>query len=123
MEKIVVTVLLSYATVPFLVQIYRKRATADWNAYAIVAIIDLAKDHPRNPAIPAWLSESYRESIAELAQMGLAELQRVKDPDLVRAILSVIAIWKGARTHARVLINFSESEVRELAEPILGNPW
>jgi len=36
-------------------------------------------------------------------------------------MLSVIAIWKGARTHARMLLDFSEDEILDLEEQALGN--
>ena len=78
----------SYATVPFLVRIYRQRAIPDWNAYAIVATIELARDNPANPRVPEWLLEPYQESIAELAQLGLLELPGATDSLLVRAALS-----------------------------------
>jgi hypothetical protein len=110
----------SYATVPFLIPAYRERVTPDWNVYAMVATIELARDNPSNPHVPGWLLDSYQHSIAELAQIGLVELQRTNDPDLIRAILSILSLWKGARTYARMLIEFSESEVRELEEQVLG---
>ena len=110
----------SYATIPFLIDRYRRLAIPDWNAYALVATIDLARDNPANPHVPDWLQDAYEKSIAELAQLGLVELQRATDPNLVRAILSVVALWKGARTYARMLIEFSEPEVRELEEQAFG---
>src|SRR5579863_1227359 len=41
----------SYAAVPHLVRIYRKRGVVDWNTYAIVAVIELARDERNNPEI------------------------------------------------------------------------
>ena len=110
----------SYATVPFLIHCYHQLATPDWNAYAIVATIDLARDNSVNPRVPDWLQDAYEKSITELAQLGLVELQQTTDPNLVRAILSVVALWKNARTYARMLIEFSEPEVRELEEQAFG---
>jgi hypothetical protein len=49
----------SYAAVPHLVSIYGKRPSADWNVYAIVAIIELARKHGSNPDVPTWLDSSY----------------------------------------------------------------
>jgi hypothetical protein len=39
----------SYASVPHIVRIYRQRGVVDWNTYAIVAIIDLARTKGNNP--------------------------------------------------------------------------
>jgi len=46
----------SYAAVPHPVRIYHKRAVIDWKTYAIVAVIELARDERKNPEIPQWLS-------------------------------------------------------------------
>jgi hypothetical protein len=111
----------SYATVPFLVHAYRQRAVPDWNAYAIVATVELARDNPSNPPVPDWLLNPYQESIIELARYGLHELSQTNDPLLVRSILSVVALWKSARTYARMLIEFDESEITELEQQAFGN--
>ena len=110
----------SYATVPFLVRGYRQLDPPKWNVFALVATIELAREHPSNPRVPDWLLDAYQESIGDLAQIGLVELKQTNDPDLVRGILSLVALWKGARMYARMLIEFSESEVRELEEQTFG---
>ena len=111
----------SYACVPELVRIYRERNELDWNAYAIVATIELARDSVRNPPLPAWLEPDYKAALAELARIGLTELQRAENKEMVRGILAVLALWKGARTYARILIDFSEDEVLELETLSAGN--
>jgi hypothetical protein len=60
----------SYAAVPELVRIHRNGGAADWNLYAMVAIIELARTEPQNPELPDWLRDDYLRSIQELAQMG-----------------------------------------------------
>jgi hypothetical protein len=42
----------SYAAVPIIVESYQKRGVIDWNAYAIVAIIELARNERDNPDVP-----------------------------------------------------------------------
>jgi hypothetical protein len=103
----------SYAAVPHLVRIYWERPTADWNVYAIVAVIELARKHGKNPDVPTWLNSSYFQAIQDLANLGPQELHQAQDPELVRAILSVIAIAKGIRTHAKFLLEYSEDELLE----------
>ncbi len=44
----------SYACVPHLVRIHEARGMPDWNTYAIVATIDLARDRRRNPTMLCW---------------------------------------------------------------------
>ena len=60
----------SYAAVPHLVRIYRKRGIIDWDTYAIVAVIELARDDGKNPKVPKWLENDYFRAIRELAEVG-----------------------------------------------------
>ena len=101
----------SYAAIPHIVRIHRKRGLVDWNTYAIVAVIDLARTQRENPKLPEGLESEYFAAIGELAAIGSVEILRTEDPDVARAILSVIAIGKNLRTHARFLIEYSEDEL------------
>ena len=105
----------SYAVIPRLVRIHRMRdAVDDWNTYAIVAIIELARTETRNPKIPEWLEKDYFRAIEELAEVGLADILRTKEPEAVGAMLSVIAISKGLRNHGRFLVKYSEDEMLDM---------
>lgn len=110
----------SYAAVPHLVRIHRQRELVDWNTYAIVAIIELARDNPRNPPVPNWLEEGYTKALRELSALGTTEILKTTDVETVRAILSIIALAKGARTHAKFLIKYSEHEMLEFESKTLG---
>jgi hypothetical protein len=104
----------SYAAVPHLVRIYRKRGVIDWNTYAIVAVIELARHSGKNPEIPQWLKEDYLQAIRELAEVGAVEVLQTKGLEEIRAILSILAISAGARTHAKFLIDYSAEELLEM---------
>lgn len=104
----------SYAAVPHLVRIHRARGVPDWNTYAIVATIDLARDRSGNPPVPSWLGAEYAGAIERLAELALSELPRATDVETTRSMLSILALWKGARTYARVLVELSEDEIVEL---------
>ena len=104
----------SYAAVPLLVAIYRKRGVIDWNTYAIVAAIELARTNEDNPELPEWLKVEYFRAIRELAEIGAAELFRTDNVEAARAILSVIAIAKNLRTQAKILIKYTEDELLEI---------
>jgi len=101
----------SFAAVPHLVRIHRMRGMADWNTYAIGAIIELARNQGKNPDVPKWLKGDYFRAIRELAEIGATEIFRTGDADEVRAILSIMAIEKGLRNHGRFLLNYSEDEL------------
>jgi hypothetical protein len=104
----------SYAAVPLLVDVHRRRGVADWNTYAIVSIIELARTENRNPEVPVWLWEDYSIAIQDLAKIGMTEIANASDVESVRAILSVIALAKGLRTHAKFLVEYAEDELREI---------
>ena len=103
----------SYAAVPHLVRIYRERGLLDWNTYAIVVVIELARDSGKNPEVPKWLQEDYFQAIRELAAVGAVEVLRARDAEDIRATLSILAIAAGLRTHARFLLNYSDGELLE----------
>ena len=104
----------SFAAVPFLIESYRKRRVLDWNTYAIVAIIELARNEGKNPDVPEWIADDYFKAIGNLAEIGAKEVLQAETAEDVRAILSVIAINKGLRIHGRVLVNYSEDELMEI---------
>jgi len=103
-----------YAAVPQLVRIYRERGPVDWNTYALVAIIESARTERENPKVPEWLEKDYFDALRELAKIGMSDILRTKEPQAVRAILSVVAIANGLRTHGRFLIQYSEDELLNL---------
>lgn len=111
----------SYAAVPHLVRIYRRQRGNRWKTFGLVALIELARGKDTNPEVPSWLKQDYFEAIQDLAGIGSAEVINENDPDAVRAILSVIAIAKGARTHARFLFEYSDAEMNDLEEQLPGN--
>jgi hypothetical protein len=104
----------SFAAVPFLVRIYQERGVIGWNTYALVAIIELARTEGKNPDVPEWVAEDYFRTIRELAEIGTKEVMLAEAADDVCAILSVIAIEKGLRTHGRFLVNYSEAEMIDI---------
>ena len=104
----------SYAAVPHLVRIYRQRGVVDWNTYALVAVIELARDSGKNPEVPEWLKKDYFRALRDLAETGAAEVLKAKDSEDIRAILSILAIAAGVRTHAKFIINYSAEELQEM---------
>ena len=100
----------SFAAVPHLVRIYRSSGKIGWNTYAIVAIIELARNVGQNPDVPSWLSQDYFAAIRELAEIGAGEIMRSEDSDTSRAILSILALEHGLRTYAEILLKYSEEE-------------
>jgi hypothetical protein len=90
----------------------------DWNTYAIVAIVELARGRGENPHLPKWLEAGYFDAIRELAEIGVVEYWHAKEPGEIRAILSILAIQQGARTHAKFLVEYSEEELLDLESQV-----
>jgi len=80
----------------------------------MVAIIELAREKGNNPEVPKWLEDDYHRAIRELAEVGATEISGTEDPETARAILSVIAIAKGLRTHGKFLVEYSEDELLDI---------
>ncbi|HTW60728.1 MAG TPA: hypothetical protein VMD55_02910 [Terracidiphilus sp.] len=105
----------SFAAIPEIVRSYCDRGVPDGNAYAMIAVIELARSKGENPDVPEWLREEYFAAISALAERGYSELKRTEDADLCCAILGVLAIEKGLRNLARLLFDFSETELANLS--------
>jgi hypothetical protein len=88
----------------------------------MAAIIEVARAERGNPEVPDWLQEEYFRSIQELAETGAKEILRADDSEAIRAILSVIAIAKGLRTHGKFLVEYSEDELQTKAEALWWVP-
>lgn len=112
----------SYVAVPHLVRIHRLRAKADWNTYAIVATIELARGKGGNPDVLEGDRFAYQAALCDLAACGLQELPNARDRETVRSILAILAIVYGATTYGRILVEFTEDEVRELEKQAFGEP-
>src|SRR5438094_414545 len=111
----------SFAAVPHLVRIHKKRGVVDWNTYALVATVELARADRGNPDVPEWCRKDYDNALRELAEIGLQELPRATDLEAARSILAVLAIVYGARTYGRILTEFSEGEILELEKQAFGD--
>jgi hypothetical protein len=112
----------SLVAVPHLVRIHRQHGIPDWNTYALVATIELARGRDDNPDVPDWCRGAYDQALRHLAKTGLEELPHAADQETVRSILGILAIVHGARTYGRLLIEFTEDEVSELEEQAFGSP-
>jgi hypothetical protein len=109
-----------YPAIPHLVRIHRQRGVVDWNTYNLTAAVELARGTGRNPDVPEWTRESYENALRELGRLGLEELPRTRDPEIVQSILGLLAIVHGARTYGRILSEFTEDEVLELERMASG---
>lgn len=85
----------AYASVPALTEIVENAPAADWNAYAMLALIEEARHAPHNPPLPAPWIEPYRAAWSTLTKSALRDLASAGDDVTVRSILAVLAHAKG----------------------------
>ena len=104
----------SFVAVPHLVRIHKLRGIPDWNTYLIASIIELARDNPRNPKLPADFEKPYETAWTQLVEIGLRALKLAEGLPLVTGIIGVLAIAKGQRTIGQLAIEFTEDERAEL---------
>ena len=106
----------AFAAVPHLVRIDAGRDGVDWNIYAFVASVELARGVGQNPDVPAWARRAYELALRTLADRASKELPRAGDQSASRSILAFLAIVYGARIYGRVLLEYSEAELTALHE-------
>lgn len=83
----------SYAAVPHLVEFVRTQAKLNWNALALIAVIEL--ERPKNPPVPAELSHSYFQSIAHLPGVLAAHPDKQWDDLIMQGAAVCIALARG----------------------------
>ena len=105
--------LVSYAVVPYLVQIHKEMKNLDWNLYALVSVIEIERHRKTNPLLPEWLEQSYKDAWTTLFHLALNDLLYATDETSIRAMLSVIALAKGLFKDGSLIINLDESAISE----------
>ena len=103
----------SYAAVPHLVRIHQARHVPDWNVYALVGTIELARGG-KNPEVPSWLDDAYTSSLRSLAETGSRELWESDERELVQCALALIALVRGHRLAGQLLLAYNEDELAEM---------
>jgi hypothetical protein len=59
-------------------QVSESFASGSWNAYAIVSVIELARNHNENPDVPGWIKDEYFNAIHALAERESRSCQTQK---------------------------------------------
>jgi hypothetical protein len=111
----------SYAAIPHLVRIHRKRGVLDPNTYALTATIEDVRRNPGNPAIPSWLLDDYDSALHQLVELGLNDFRHAKEPELVSGILAILAMTKGQLLLSRFAVSYTDDERRKILESVGRN--
>jgi hypothetical protein len=101
----------SYAAVPYLVEFVRRSAAIDWNALALIALIELQR--PSNPPVPPEITESYFEAIGSVPAVVGMHPQRTWDDLVTASAMAGIALARGQRLLARAYFELGLDDARE----------
>ena len=104
----------SYAAVPHLVAIHRKRDTPDWNTFALVGTIEIQRQHDDNPPIPEFLLAGYEQAWRDVVPLALHDLSRTDGRWVVQSALGIVALARGLRRTGEALLDFDEDEFAEM---------
>jgi hypothetical protein len=106
----------SYAAVPHVARIIRRRNILDYNPFALAVVIELSRGRGSNPELPDWLEESYPRALTDMAEYACENFKRDWDSSLLKAALSLIAIVKGSRDLGELIFEVDEGYEKQLLE-------
>lgn len=106
----------SYAAVPHLIRIAQEQNECSWELYSLVATIEIERHRKSNPKIPDWLITDYEAAMQNLQNLAMADLAEASNPDLIRSILGVLALSKGAIKLGAVVSFIDNSELDEFVD-------
>ena len=101
----------SYAVVPYIVEYARKAPVIAWHAFGFPAVVELERTENNNPEVPEEIRESYTSAMKELPQIALSRGAEAWGEDCFEAVMACLALSLGHRTHARVYLDLTESEI------------
>lgn len=87
---------------------------ADWQAYALVGSIELARTLPQNPTPPDWLQGHYFSALRRLGELAISELPKATTDEQLGSMMGAIALSKGDRPRAQLLLEFTKDELEEM---------
>ncbi len=98
----------SYAAIPHIARITRRRKILDYNSFALTVAVELARGQGQNPEMPDWLKQDYNEALWDMAKYGCANLDKEWDSCLLKSVLSLIAMIKDSRDLGELIFNIEE---------------
>jgi hypothetical protein len=110
----------SYAALTVLVELALRAPVRGWNIYALAATIESERHAQRNPTVPAWLAQEYRDAWDLLAALALRDLAEATDSYLIRSTLAVVALARGAPKLGVLIAGLDDSELDSYLEEHLG---
>jgi hypothetical protein len=111
----------SYAAVAKLIELAPRLKGRDWNFYALIATVEVERHRQGNPDVPGWLLPAYEQAWQQIARLAAEDLIKATDGATVHAILSVLAISKGALKLGALIVALDASELDAVLDE--RNDW
>lgn len=106
----------SYASVPHIARIIRKRQLFDWTPLALVVTIELARGKENNVEVPDWLLSDYDQGLKDLARYGLERLDEKWDTETLKSVLGLLAIIKGHRELGELIFEVDADDAKDILD-------
>ncbi len=111
----------SFAAVPWLLESARRSPELDWNAFGLIAVIELERLHYcGNRPMPAELEESYAKAIDRLPEIVSAHAQKEWRPIVMQHVMACIALARGQRLLARAYLEMDREGAIKWLEEEMG---
>ena len=113
----------SYAAVPHLLRIVQAKPRLDWNCFALIAVIELERHRPGNPAIPADLKDDYQHALGSIMDVAGSHADQQWDALLASSVFAAVAAAKGLEVIARALLELDSGRAQAFMDQVVfGTP-
>jgi len=113
----------SYAAVPWLVEFVRLSPRLDWNALALIAVIELERARHRNPKPHKLLAEAYRTAIRSLPAVLGGHPDQDWGEETTQYAAACIALARGQRWLARAYFELDRETAGRWLQQELGRDF
>lgn len=93
----------SYATLPWLLRIYREKGWIDFELPTYAYAIEAARREEDNPEVPDWLADEYHAAVDSVLIHCLSMRTRSSDPNFRKAVVLLAAIIIEASSIAELI--------------------
>jgi hypothetical protein len=100
----------SYAAAPWLVEFVRCSTKLDWNALALIAVVEI--ERPANPAIPPELAGDYFRAIRSLPEVIGCHPDQEWGELIVSPAVTCIALARGQRWFAKACLELDHDTAK-----------
>ncbi|WOO40344.1 hypothetical protein [Rubellicoccus peritrichatus] len=110
----------SYATVPHLVKIGKKKGIKSYDLPALVALVEIQRHESQNPSLPEEFKESYANALVSIPELIASSLPGDCDEYITSSVCAALAASKGQFNLARAYLEMREDVALEFLKEQTG---